>query len=104
MPPLPAAAGGGPGQALVIRFDVRLSAYVPHVSHHCNVPDSIRLCLLPPLHPASETEACRAGVFANPPTTGFGPPPGHFLVANFTREADLALHLVHSQQRPVMAR
>ena len=93
MPPLPAAAGGGPGQPFIMRCDVRLSAYVPHVSHHCTVPDSIRMCLL---SPTTGLQSIVAAIVAS----GFAPVPLHLEVAKSTHEVDLALHLVHSQQWP----
>ena len=85
MPPLPADLGGGPGQTFSIRRDVRLSVYAPQVSHHCTVPISTNTCFLPPV-------ACCCF-----------PPPSHLDAASFAFEADLALHLVHTQHRPDIA-
>ena len=74
-----------------MRFDVRLSPWVPHVSHHCTVPDSIKLCLLPPSTGLLITVAATV-------VNGFAPVPLHLEVARFTHEVDLVLHLVQSQQ------
>ena len=91
MPPLPAAAGGGPGHASIIRLDVRLSAKQPHVSHQRTVPDVTRLCFLPPPsvpRPTSAASEVRALVLVT----------SHLEVASLIQEVDLPLHEVHSQQ------
>ena len=91
MPPFPADAGGGPGQAFTKRCEARDSEYAPHVSHHRTVPVTINTCVLPTV--------------VGPPrfTVEFGglaPLPLHLEVASFALEVDLALHLVHNQHRP----
>lgn len=91
MPPLPAAAGGGPGQTSFIRLDVRLSAKLPHVSHQWTAPDVTKLCFLPPSTVLPPLSAARI-------VNGFAPAPSHLVVANLTQEVDLVLQAVHSQQ------
>ena len=91
MPPLPAAAGGGPGQTSFIRLDVRLSAKLPHVSHQWTVPDVTKLCFLPPPIVLPPLSAARV-------VNGFVPVPLHLEVANLIQDVDLVLHAVQSQQ------
>ena len=76
-----------------MRFDVRLSAKVPHASHHCTVPDMIKLCLLPLLTGLPSMAAATVA-------RGFAPVPLHLEVASFAHEVDLVLHRVQSQQWP----
>ena len=93
MPPFPAAAGGGPGQASCILLEVRLSAKHPHVSHQCTVPDVTSVCFLPPppfFKPSAATSLVNTLALA----------PSHFAVASFIYEVDLPLQAVHSQQCP----
>ena len=91
MPPLPAAAGGGPGHIFVIRLDVRLSAKLPHVSHHWTVPDVTRLCFLPLPMVLPPLSAARL-------VNGFVHVPLHLEEASLIQDVDLVLHAVQSQQ------
>ena len=93
MPPLPTDIGGGPGQTLTMRCEVRLSAYVPQVSHHCIVPAITKTCFLPWLTGPVVNVAALV-------SRGFTPQLPHLEAASFALEEDLGLHLVHSQQWP----
>ena len=94
MPPFPAAAGGGPGQASCILLEVRLSAKHPHVSHQFTVPDVTNVCFLPPppfFKPSVATSLVNTLALV----------PSHFDVASFDQEVDLPLQAVHSQHAPL---
>ena len=87
------AAGGGPGQQPLIRFDVRLSEKLPHVSHHSTVPALMIVCLLPlPTKPCSLITA--AG------TTQLILAVLHLEVASLAHDVDLLLQRVQIQQWP----
>ena len=91
MPPLPAAAGGGPGQTSFIRLDVRLSVKLPHVSHQWTTPDVTKLCGLPPPKVLPPLSAARV-------VNGFVPVPSHLEVANLIQDVDLVLQAMQSKQ------